>query len=335
MLEFERMQPGPNPKFVELARAMRSHYPEAESWPRGDPVAVAESCRDAVWAFSLPNEELARMVRHVVKEATALGLVVYGDQIAMAFRPDGRVLPEEMAQRWAELQQHFDEAPQPFGKAQVRKLLATHLRELLTPRGFLMRKGSGEWDVEFVRPVEDGHQTVCSRVDGHSPEFKCTVWCTHRAEKVEAIFHAAFRNERGLGLPHTLWFNVAVLAQAGGETERVPIENMAQIRALLAMVESAMPVLDMAATPGGLDRVMNEPTLFRFPYAEQFPHRPASLADSYIAFGGKSCLKPLIVAWLEKSPRFDERVRSLRPIARLKHLEADLERLLEHLRQRT
>ncbi len=329
MLEFERHAPGPNPKFVELARAMLSHFPEADSWPN-DPLAEARSCEDAVWAFSLPDEDLPQVIRLVVKHATALGLVVYGDQLGMAFLPDGRVLPEHLASQWAELGEYLDKGPKPFSKAQVQKLAAAYLGEALERHGFAPSREAGTKVTTFRRTTSDGVQRIELIVHGYAPDFECVVMCAHRNDQAEAISDALFPNP-----VDTLYFNVDVFHEPFGETGRIPIKNMEQIRAMVAMVETyGMPVLDTAAAPGGLDRVMNEPELFPFHYGKAYPLRSPNLSQELITLGRFDGLKALIVAWLAHNPKFEERVAAVREVMKLRGDEAHLERLLEHLRQR-
>jgi hypothetical protein len=119
---------------------------------QGDPIAIAQSWAGAVWPFSLPDGDRVAVMRALVDQATALGLVVFDDQLGMAFLPGGQVLPTEMASQWADLKRQLDDAPAPLTKAEVRQLMATYLREMLKKHGFVPRK-STRWDVEFVRPT--------------------------------------------------------------------------------------------------------------------------------------------------------------------------------------
>lgn len=66
LLELERLEPGPNPKFIALGEQMAARYPvmgkksaverddnDSDAVWIGDPVAGAKRCAGAVWAFEL------------------------------------------------------------------------------------------------------------------------------------------------------------------------------------------------------------------------------------------------------------------------------------------
>lgn len=109
LLELERLEPGPNPKFIALAEQMATRYPvmgqesaverndDSDAVWISDPVAGARNCTSAVWAFELPTEDHVHALRFVVERANALGLTVFDDQLGMVFISPDRVLPPEQA----------------------------------------------------------------------------------------------------------------------------------------------------------------------------------------------------------------------------------------------
>ncbi|WP_418132854.1 hypothetical protein ABL849_00040 [Variovorax sp. 375MFSha3.1] len=104
LLELERLEPGPNPKFIALAEQMAARYPvmgqeaaverddDSDAIWISDPVAGARGCTSAVWAFELPTEDHVHALRFVVERANALGLTVFDDQLGMVFISPDRVL---------------------------------------------------------------------------------------------------------------------------------------------------------------------------------------------------------------------------------------------------
>jgi len=137
----------------------------------------------------------------------------------------------------------------------------------------------------------------------------------------------------GIGRPDTFFFSPASFLP--GFASAFPVTNPRLISELPAQVERlALPVLDLARDLRGLDVVMNDPS--RFPLAHPpSALSPQNLADEFVSFGRKSCLKTLIVSWLARSPNFENRVAALRAFVRTRVdvSEADLDRLVACLRQ--
>lgn len=285
---------------------------------------------EAVWHLSLPADDQVSALRAVVEQATAIGLVVFSEPLGMAFLPTGAILPPEMHGKWTALQAEFEASP-PLTKAEVVQLTATLLRQRLAPHGFVPRMMGTGWDAVFVRPTRDGFQCVQMRVMGSSPDFKCILRCGHRSDEVEALFEQIFGPETQIR--ETFWFNAS--AFVGAVSDWLPMENSGEIRALLDMFDHyALPVLELAQQPGGLDQVMNEPKRFPFDFPDLHPLAPQNLADEYLSFGRNRCLKPLIVAWLANNPAFEARVADLRRFVqgRADVSESDVDRVVHHLR---
>lgn len=325
----EAQRPGPNPRFLAFAQALQSRPDMPAGW-KGPLAEQASRVPEAVWHLSLPADDLVSALQAVVEHATALGLVVLSEPLAMAFLPKGVILPPEMREQWAQLSAQL-QATLPLTKAEVVRLTATLLRKRLAPHGFIPRMMGTGWDAVFVRPTQDGYQCVQMRIMGDSPGFKCMLRCGHRSDHVEALFEQIFGSE--LRIPQTFWFHPTVFV--GADTGSLPIENTGEIRALLDVFERhSMAVLDLAREPGGLDKVMNEPQRFPFSYTDLHPLAPQNLADEYISYGRDLCLKPLIVAWLARNPGFEDRVAVLRKFVqgRADVSESDIARVVNHLR---
>lgn len=325
----EAQRPGPNPKFLALAQALQAQ-PRVDAGWSAPLVERVRRAPEAVWNLSLPGDNLVSALQAVVNQATALGLVVFSEPLAMVFLPGGGVLPPEMQPQWAELTAQLQDSPL-LTKTEVAQLTATLLRERLAPHGFVPRMIGTGWDAGFVRPTLDGYQSVQMRVTGSGPDFKCMLRCGHRSDEVEAIFEEIFGNE--IRIPETFWFHPT--AFVGAKSGSVPIENSGEIRALLDLFDRhALPVLELARQPGGLDQVMNQPQLFPFDYPGLHPLASQNLADEYVSYGRNLSLKPLIVAWLARNPAFEDRLAALRTFVqgRADVSEADIARVVDHLR---
>ena len=327
----ETQRPGPNANFIALARVLQDQCSGAADAWAGKLVAQAQAWSEAVWPLSLPPDQHLSALRIAVEQATALGLTVLDDALGLVFLPGGQVLPPEMQAQWADMQRQLDAAPPSLSQAEVTQLTATLLRDLLAPHGFAPGPRSKDWDVEFVRPTRDGHQTVAMRITNRYG-FRCMFRCGHRSEPVETLFSAVFGDS--LRVPETVWFHPT--AFVGARTGFVSIENTGEIRAALAVLERhALPVLDLARQAGGLDKLMNEPQRFPFTYPNLHPLGPQTLAAELRNSGGRSCLKPLIVAWMAHNPHFDGLVASLREFVkpRVDVTDADITQLVDWLRQ--
>lgn len=325
----EAQRPGPNPKFLALAQALQAQPRVDVSWS----APLAERVRrapEAVWNLSLPADDLISALQAVVNQATALGLVVFSEPLAMVFLPGGGVLPPEMRPQWAELTAQLKDSP-PLTRTEVTQLTATLMREQLAPHGFVPRRIEDDWDAQFVRPTRDGFQCVLMKVIGDAPFLRCVVRCGHRSEEVETIFEQIFG--KAIRIRETFWFNPSVFVGAPGGD--LPIENSAEIRAVLdVLARYGMPPLDLALLPGGLDRLMNEPQRFPFNLPNLHPQAARNLADEYVSSGRNLCLKTLIVAWLARNPAFEDRVAALRAFVqqRVDVSQEDLARVVDHLR---
>jgi hypothetical protein len=327
--KLEAQRPGLNTKFMALAQAMQSAPGVDASWS-ASLGKWAKQVPEAVWHLSLPADDLILALRAVVEQARAFGLVVFSEPLGMAFLPNGGILPPEMQAQWAQLLVQSQASP-PLNKAEVVQLTATLLRQRLAPHGFVPRMMGSGWDAVFVRPTPDGYQCVQMRVVGSGPDYKCMLRCGHRSDEVEALFEQIFGTE--IRIPETFWFHPT--AFAGARSGSLPIENSGEIRALLDLfARHALPVLELARLPGGLDRVMNEPQRFPFDYPGLHPQAPQNLANEYISYGRNLCLKPLILAWLARSPAFEARVADLRRFVqgRADVSESDIARVVDHLR---
>jgi hypothetical protein len=334
VLALEHQQPGPNPTFQALAQRLDAAVPslggstELAAWA-ADLADQARSGCGAVWAMPLPPDELPRVLRVLVDEATTLGLAVLADGLGMAFLPGGQVLPPEQAAQWADLKRQIDQAPAPVGKADLTQAMATFLRQVLEPQGFRPVKAK-HYAVRFSRPTAQGAQAIEMELRGRAPDFDCVVMCCHSDDRVQQLFHGAFG--QWATMDETLFFNLTSFV--GQRTGGQAIPTRQAMRAVVdLLVQRALPVLDLAAQSGGLDRVYNEPALFPVDDPNPHPVRPRTLAASMRAMGDKHCLKPIITAWLAGNPGLDAVVAELRAFAqgRADVTGADIDHLLAHL----
>lgn len=66
-----------------------------------EPRTSTAACRTALFRLALPQDGCSPQLVHVVEAAAALGLVVFDDETAMCFLPDGTIFPEDMRELWA------------------------------------------------------------------------------------------------------------------------------------------------------------------------------------------------------------------------------------------
>lgn len=324
----------PSEAFQALAQRIAAAVPalggsvELTAWA-ADLAEQARSGRSAVWAISLPPDDLPRVLRRLVDEATALGLAVLADGLGMAFLPDGQVLPPEQAAQWADLKRQIEQAPARVSKADLTKAMATFMRQVLQPQGFLPVK-TKLLSVGFARATARGEQRIAMGLRGRSPDFECVVILVNLDDQVQALFEGAFGALSPVG--ETLFFQLG--AFDGKPTFGHPIPTrQAMQRVIDLLKDRGLPVLDLCTKPGGLDRFYNTPGLF--PIDDHFPHplRPTDLAGSLRMMGTKHCLKSIITAWLAGNPRLDAVVAELRGFAqgRADVTGADIDALLAHL----
>jgi hypothetical protein len=171
---------GGNPKFVALAQALLNRYPmapgagelegdnpdvdeavddDAIDWPY-DPVQEARGIETAVWRMSVPNEQRLGVLRLLVDTAKTLGLVVHDEQLSMAWMPSGQVFPAGANELWGGFKEHQDSAPPLKTKAQIRKAFIPALKALLAKNGFEFVKPGWGSDIEAIRKIDGGQQSV-------------------------------------------------------------------------------------------------------------------------------------------------------------------------------
>ncbi|MGJ7558876.1 hypothetical protein ACSFBI_33410 [Variovorax sp. RB3P1] len=346
LLELERLKPGPNPRFIELAEKMAERYPvqgqgasshrdngSDAAWV-GDPVVDARGCMRAVWAFALPTGDRVRVLRFVVESANSLGLTVFDDQLGMAFIPPGRVLPTEHAHTWEGAKREMNAEPEQWTLASMRKEMKPHLAALLEPHGFVLEKlpAKSQLDAKYARSTEAGTQliTMSSRFVLSAPE--CAIGIDIRNDAITEILTAIFPERASdLFVIGRVSFNAAIFE--GIFNGGVSIESEHDVHRILKMVEQqALPILDMTRTSAGINQVLNDTALF--PLTAKHPREPKSLAE-YCRNSGFSAL---ISAWLNGNSQFSEveqfvRHRSDNYASELKQEEyRKLDKVLTYLR---
>jgi len=342
--QLRTLQEGPSPKFLALARALLADPAFAGHWGAERILEEAQNCTSAIWEPRLPAGDGMPAIRALINHANALGLVAYRESRNAVLLPGGRTVTPLQKRLHDE---DFEDYDSRLHKriAACRALLEgftqhfsslgftpSNLESKATPRSATLSFTDSHIG-EFSRPIEDGWQRLILTVndaDADSDYFKCWVSAGVRRESVETIFARVFGE--GVGKIETFFFNPPDLLSAPARD--FPVTNEKLIAELPALAEKlTMPVLDLARDLRGLDAVMNDPS--RFPFASTpHPESPGNLADNYVSFGRKSCLKPLIVSWLAKSPNFENRVAALRAFVktRLDVNEGDLDRVVAALR---
>lgn len=335
----------PNPKFLALAQALLADPAFAGQWSVERILDEARNCASAIWAPPTPAGDGMPALRAVIQHANALGLVVYRDSRQAVFLPGGRTVTPlqkrlhdgdfeaydaRLAKRVAACRTLLDGFVRHFA---ALGFTPSNLESAAMPR-FASLSFTDSHLTELSRPTDDGWQRLVVTVndaDADSEYFKCFVYAGVRRESVETLFKRVFGE--GIGRLDTFFFSPVSFLP--GLANAFAVTNPRLIRELPEQVERlAMPVLDLARDLHGLDVVMNDAS--RFPLGKRpSPLSPQNLADEFVNFGRKSCLKTLIVSWLARSPDFENRVAALRAFVktRVDVSEADLDRLVACLRQ--
>jgi len=339
VLALEGQRTGVNPKFVALGRKMSERFSTASAgasrredavW-MSDPAAEAQALDAAVWVVSIPSENRVPVTFFVVETATSLGLSVLDDQLGMAFLPGGKVLPEEKSHLWNGLRQEMARNSEPrVTKADMRKALATFLRESVVKHGFQLDRTIDRADVGFARSTPAGRQTIEMTLNGAVPELECTIYCIQRNDDVESVYDAVF----GPATPPRATFAFTVGAFTGHSYVGIPFKTAAEIKAIFALLEEkALPLMEVSASMSGLNDLMNRPDRSPLTYPSRHPLAPESLAQRFRL----DSPRPLIVAWMVGDPDFDRWVDEYRALMRVEkrsRSESELDRLLAFLRDR-
>jgi hypothetical protein len=335
----------PNPKFLALAQALLADPAFAGNWGAERILDEARNCTSAIWAPRTPAGDGMPALRAVIQHANALGLVVYRDSRQAVFLPGGRTVTPLQKRLHDDDFEAYD-ARLAKRVAACRTLLegftghfASHgftsssLESAAIPRSASLSFTDSHL-IELSRPTDDGWQRLIFTVndaDADSEYFKCFVYAGVRRESVEALFKRVFGE--AIGRLDTFFFDPVKFVP--GLANAFAVTNPRLISELPALVERlALPVLDLARDLRGLDAVMNDSS--RFPFVQPpSPLSPQNLADEFVSFGRKSCLKTLIVSRLARSPNFENRIAALRAFVktRVDVSEADLDRLVGFLRR--
>ena len=268
-------------------------------------------------------------------------MIAFDDGIGFGFLPGGVVIPTERQAFWEELVEELDaEHAHRVTRPQMRKRVQQALEALLAPHGFTFRKGANPDDgFTFERPSEAGRQRIEVRVAGTWPDFECFVYVYVDHASVAQVFCDVFSDGKS---PWALGFTLNFFNEYLNSPS--PISTPDEFAAVLSLVErKAIPLLDIARTLDGLDRLLNSAgaeairsfSRGMYPAARGRPFGgdgsmslPEYLRD--YSFGG------LVVARLNGNPLFEDVVRGYGARYALGWKgalsEADFERLLAHLR---
>lgn len=338
-LKAEAASRGPAaPAFAALGRAMRERFGvrsagSAEGTWLADPVAQAHALATPAWTIEMPGgDERVQALHLIVSRSRELGLAVLDPQLAMAFWPDGTVLPAHKAQMWAGLEAELAQSrPKPPTKAEWRDAVGSFILQALKPHGFNGRRGKDGRDLEFIRDVPCGRQTVWMTLESGSP-FRCTLWCEHCEDEVESIYAATINPA---GLRRTINFNAGIFE--GNFNDALTVDSRAEVMQVVQRLQQgALPVLDLARTPAGLDAVLNEAGRFPLAVQSSHPSTPRTLDQAWRRWDPQYGYRGLIVAWKVGNPRFEALVDEMRELSK-QHFAvklADIERLVQYLRER-
>ncbi|HEX2584557.1 MAG TPA: hypothetical protein VHL14_05465, partial [Steroidobacteraceae bacterium] len=346
--QLETFKEKPNPKFLKLAKVLLADPAFVGLWGVDRMLEEAENCTCAIWEPRVPAGDGMPAIRAVIQHATDMGLIAYEESRQVVFLPGGgTVTPAQKALHDGDFEAYDARL---HARAEACQTLLKGFTEHFASLGFSPSKldptatdrfaglsFSDSYIGEFSRSIKDGWQRIIVGVndcDADSEYFKCGVRVCIGNNSVETIFTKVFGD--GIRWMDTFFFCPAILerSRADQHPSEFAVTNKSQIQELPALVERlTMPVLDLANNLAGLDELMNVPSRFPIGYLPH-PLAPKNLADEFVSCGRQSCLKPLIVAWLNGNPNFENRVASLREFVktRVDISEADLERLVTYLR---
>jgi hypothetical protein len=232
-----------------------------------------------------------------VETATTLGLTVFDDQIAMAFLPSGKVLPEEKQTAWNALKADIETAPAPATKAEMRKLLQAMLKNVLEKHGLKLKKlpryeGA---DVDFVRPVPGGTQRIGVTIKGYAPDFECYVDCGGDNDLMEQVMRNALGDDAPFGntMQNSYAFSLANFVTRMDEF--VKCSTRQEIEQAMTLLETkALQALDIARDLKGIDMLANDEAFVKDKFPA--PYRVGFVNDC----------NAVVIAGLVGNPRFDE-----------------------------
>lgn len=332
--QLSAQSPGVNPNFLALVLALSVNGVQSVTQPRWLRSRNEESraLTGAVWRMYTPEDEAAQILPAVVDHATGLGLVVLSQALDLVFLPGGRVLPDDPRAPGTPAAVRIAGALRA-GQPGTLVRMGNDLQTLLAPHGFAPQPAGSDGQVRFARAVERGTQEVSLLVKSAHGVDHADVWCSLVDAPLEAVFAEVFAPPaRG---PVSFFFTPG--AFRGHRFGHITVENAAQRQAVIDDVaRHGLPVLDLARSLPGLDRLMNQRQLFPYSFPGLDPRAPQTLADDAVNVGRLGCLKVLVAAHLAGNPQFEQRVEDLRRFVqgRADVTEAQLDQLVAHLRDR-
>ena len=326
--------PGPNPKFIDLARRISALYPspeavaasadpevEASIWVE-DPVQDAQRA-GAVWGVDLPPQGGSKLLHDLIDQGRQLGLTMLLDSMGVAFLPDGQVLPAGRQREWDIFMEMAPEQKHAT-MGQMLKRLEALCGPRLAPHGYRPlpreRKATA---IEYRRAVDGGWQQVRFSLVQTYGHFYVLVILTGQCAPVRGILTAVLGPE----VSHWEWekdYHLYLQMLGFPKRSRFYVDTPEQIEEMFAMLESAgLPLLDRVRTVAGLDRMYSE------------------APDTAEWHGARDRrFTALICAHLTRNPRFAEWEARVREFVkkddenlRSPYRTDNLERLLAYLRE--
>jgi len=321
-----KRRPGPNPKIIAFAERITAKYPsQAQAYaqkPRredftwiGDTAGDARREERGIFSFSVNlAPDPAPIISCIVEAANALALTVLDEQIGVLWLPWGHVIGppgEDYEESWAASSMKlFTKEDVPRTEASMSKALAAGIEEVLRPQGFKRMKSISGWP-RWEAATKVGTFVIELYVNKDSLGaahfgYDWDLWIDIINPEAEAAARSLL-HESELKRP-TCHFRLGELD--GPQWGRVcSPETMRGVPRLASQV--LIPLLARLSTLGALDEFMNEGTASSVGDKAKLdtpilPHMNRQSLD--MAFS----LKPVIVAWLAKSPRFEAVVAAKR-----------------------
>ncbi|MBB5020583.1 hypothetical protein HNQ59_003904 [Chitinivorax tropicus] len=249
-------------------------------------VARAQSVEQAIWHIELPAASQTAMRKLMVDTATMLGLVVYDDDLALAFLRGDIVLPAERRSSWDALLAP-PEADHLPGEDEAEQFVTEQMLQAFGPLGFTASKGQfGAIKLTRQLPGGGGQKIGFSIIaDAYKDAYRFGVTTQFSHEAVQALYQRfKFTNDEPFfgSAPPPLDLQKRIFYLSTYQEAR------AAVASVYAFLE---PILATTTTLQGLDSLMN---------GSLYPEGKERSRD-----GGRSSPHILIVARLVGNPDYD------------------------------
>ena len=291
-------------RFVALAREMLALQQAwigagEDAWGEWDDLLPgAQACDQGVWTFALPcSSSRGAVMSQVVRAANRLGLTVHDERLELVHLPSGRRLPQARRVPWdaegraQDTQQTFLRLRQRFGEA-------------LQMAGFGLQLAEAEF-AQFERRFSESRQVVTLEFHDVGDDLSALLFCQVGArvfndpiEQLARCIHGPVA-EGEVPDPH-LVFNIGT----GWEYPAygMPIDTPVEQQHLASLLRSELlPMLDLARSLRGLERMMNEHSTWELgaPNCLQTPGLATYLRQDRKGYA-------VMAAWLVVNPQLSQ-----------------------------